>query len=119
MTARGKNCWLIGALLVVTGCGGSVPESIRALSSALPARADGQYAFIEDEDVKKQLILKDSLFQCKIDLEDQKTDSAACRCSEAHSADWRADCKDWLGSHTPPPSAPSPASPSPTPPPPA
>jgi hypothetical protein len=116
MTARKKGSRLFGVLILVTGCV-SVPPSIRVLSSALPSRADGQYAFIEDDDIKKQLILKDSLFQCKIDVEDGTKESAACRCSEAHSADWRADCKEWLGSHTPPPATVPTTSAPPTPPP--
>lgn len=107
-------CLAIGVSLVA-GCT-PVPQSIRVLAADLPARADGQYAFIDDDDVKKGLVMKDALFQCKIDTEDGVQPSAACSCAESDTADWRADCKGWLGAHTPPaPTAapPPPAAPSP------
>ena len=92
------------ALLVLgaAACGGGIPPSIRELSAQLPARADGQYAVL-DEGLRKQLVMKDSLLGCRIDLEDKKaeSDSPACRCSKSASADWKHDCKDWLGTHTP------------------
>ena len=86
----------------VAACGGGVPQSIRELSAQLPARADGQDALLEDG-LRKQLVMKDSLLGCRIDLEDKKTesDSPACRCSKSASADWKEDCKGWLGTHTP------------------
>lgn len=78
------------------------PESVRLFAAGLPERADGVYAGI-DLDARKMVVLNDALLQCKIDLEDGKaeSDSAACRCSRSASADWTADCKDWLGVHTP------------------
>lgn len=106
---------LIHALLTfAAGCGG-VPDSVRVYAAELPARADGQYGLL-DEPIRKQLVMKDSLLQCKIDLEDGKKeeDSAACQCSKSSSADWSADCKSWLGVHTPEPEpaeAPPPAPP--------
>lgn len=94
----------------VMSCSG-VPQSIRTAAAELPARADSQYAFLEDDDVRKQLVMKDALFQCKIDLEDkiEEAKSAACQCSTGHSAEWREDCKGWLGAHTPPGPSASPA----------
>jgi len=86
----------------IAACGGGIPQSIREISAQLPARADGQYAGLDDS-LRKQLVMKDSLLACRIDLEDKKTESEspACKCSASASADWKQDCKDWLGSHTP------------------
>ena len=79
---------------LATACG--VPTSIKLYAADLPSRADGQYALL-DESVKKQLVLKDSELQCAIDGD---AASAACKCSTS-AGDWLADCKAWLGSHTP------------------
>jgi hypothetical protein len=89
--------------LLVAACA-SVPESVKLYAADLPARADGQYAFISDDDIKKQLVLKDSELQCKIDVADGKTDekSPACLCTKS-TGDWLVDCKTWLGEHTPKP----------------
>ena len=88
--------------LVVSACGGAIPPSVREFSAELPARADGQYAVLDDP-IRKQLVMKDALLGCRIDLEDKKdeSDSPACRCTKSASADWKQDCKDWLGAHTP------------------
>jgi hypothetical protein len=104
-----------GALGGFVACGG-VPLSVKAYAADLPARADGQYAFLDDDDVRKQLVLKDSLLQCKIDVEEgaEESKSAACRCSTS-AGDWRADCKAWLGNHVPPAPAATPAAPAPAP----
>lgn len=90
-------------LLVAVGCGGVQP-SIREFAAELPARADGQYAPL-DLMIRKQLIMKDALLQCKIDLEDGRSEqqSASCRCAESASDDWLSDCRTWLGPHTPSP----------------
>lgn len=109
---------LLAVPLSIAACS-SVPESVKLYAADLPARADGQYVFVSDEDVKKQLVLKDSELQCKIDVAEGKTDekSAACQCSKS-TADWLVDCKPWLGDHTPKPApaptgsgAPAPGSP--------
>jgi len=100
--------------LAVAACSG-VPQSVRIYAAELPARADGQYALVSDDTVKKGLVTKDSELQCKIDLEDKKDESqsAACACAKS-SGDWRTDCKGWLGSHTP--AADAPPAPAPAPP---
>ena len=98
--------FLLLALVAVclSGCchAGSIPESVRRFASELPARADGQYAVLDDL-LRKQLVMKDAMLQYKIDLDDGKAepDSAACNCAESASADWLGDCKPWLGSHVP------------------
>ncbi|MBX3190087.1 MAG: hypothetical protein KF819_23880 [Labilithrix sp.] len=91
---------LVVALLTAS-CGG-IPPSVRQFATELPARADGQYALIPDDAVRKQLVMKDSALQCRIDQADGKTEveSGACKCMKS-IADWKADCKDWLGAHTP------------------
>jgi hypothetical protein len=88
-----------GALLV--GCG-TVPLSIRQYASELPARADGQYGVLDDA-IKKQLVMKDSLLQCRIDRYDgtKEEQSPSCKCANSAADDWLADCKTWLGTHTP------------------
>jgi hypothetical protein len=92
-------------LLMIAGacvaCG-AIPKPIRIYSAALPGRADGQYAVLDDS-IKKQLVLMDAALQCEIDQADKKKeeDSAACKCTKSSSADWTADCKGWLGAHTP------------------
>jgi len=104
---------LLATLLLVAGCG-SIPASVKMYAAALPARADTQYAFVSDDAVKKQLVLKDSELQCKIDIEEGQTEekSAACQCTKSNG-DWLVDCKAWLGEHTPKPSTP-PSTPSPS-----
>lgn len=96
--------WLARAAVVLLMVGGCyrIPASVRTFAGELPARADGQYATL-DEPVRKQLVMKDALLACRIDLEDGKkeAESAACRCSGSTSEDWVADCRDWLGSHAP------------------
>jgi hypothetical protein len=89
--------------MLMSGCGGSVPQSIRNFAIELKARADGQYAPL-DGLVKKQLVLKDAVLQCDIDQIDGKpeAESAACACARSSSEDWTADCKAWLGEHVPP-----------------
>jgi hypothetical protein len=101
MNNRRWGVWLFG-VIATTGC--SIPTSIRQYATELPARADGQYAVL-DEPLRKQLVMKDSELQCRIDLADGKTeaDSGACRCAKSASADWTQDCKGWLGPHTPHP----------------
>ena len=99
------RCLVMTACLTGLGlsaCGGAIPPSIRQFASELPARADGQYAVLDDA-LRKQLVMKDSLLACRIDLEDKKSesDSGACRCTKSASQDWKQDCKDWLGAHTP------------------
>ncbi len=88
-------------MLLVAGCS-PVPASVRLYAADLPARADGQYALLSDDSVKKQLVLKDSELKCKIDIEDGTTEekSAACQCTKSVN-DWLVDCKAWLGPHTP------------------
>jgi hypothetical protein len=99
------RCTLVLGLalgLSAAGCF-QTPPSIRTYASDLPARADGQYALLDDA-VKKQLVLKDAALQCSIDVDDGKTDgSSACTCAESANDDWTIDCKAWLGAHTPPP----------------
>jgi hypothetical protein len=93
--------WTAAALLLAGGCY-RIPKSVRTFAADLPTRADGQYAVLEDP-LKKQLVTKDALLQCRIDLEDGTTaaDSAACRCSTSASEDWVGDCRAWLGAHAP------------------
>jgi hypothetical protein len=80
----------------------AVPESIKRYAAELPTRADGQYAAIRDESVKKSLIVKDALLQCKIDEAEKPDDaSSACDCAKSTSPDWTTDCKAWLGNHVP------------------
>jgi hypothetical protein len=83
-----------------TGCF-HVPPSIKLYAAELPARADGQYAVLDDV-LKKQLVMKDALLQCAIDSDEgSQKDSAACKCAESAAEDWVADCKAWLGPHAP------------------
>lgn len=91
----------IAVALSAAACASAIPGSVRQFANELPSRADGQYAAL-DEPLRKQLVLKDSELQCRIDLADSKseTESAACRCAKSAS-DWKQDCKDWLGAHTP------------------
>ena len=105
-----KACWLVATpMLLGFGCAG-LPPSIRQFAAELPARADGQYALL-DPLIRKQLVMKDALLQCRIDLEDGLTEqqAASCRCAESASADWLADCHGWLGAHTPTADPPEPA----------
>lgn len=103
------NVRLTGALVLsVFGLGGcchtlSGPASIKAWAADLPARADGQYALIGDDAVKKSLVTKDAFLQCKIDVSEEtaEADSPACLCAKSHSSDWISDCRKWLGTHTP------------------
>ena len=91
----------IALSMALAGCY-RVPNSIRLYAADLPHRADGQYALIDDDGVKKSLVVKDALLQCSIDEEDKPGEtSAACLCAKSSSADWTLDCKAWLGSHTP------------------
>ena len=87
--------------LLAAGCS-SIPASVKLYAADLPLRADGQYALLSDDSVKKQLVMKDSELQCKIDIEEGKTEdtSAACKCTKS-VGDWLVDCKPWLGDHTP------------------
>ncbi len=103
--AKSVCSWAL-LLVLAGGCSG-VPESVKLYAADLPARADGQYALLEDDDVRKQLVLKDAELQCKIDTADDMPEekSAACGCAKS-AGDWRADCKGWLGNHTPAPPAP-------------
>lgn len=92
----------------------SVPASVKAWAADLPARADGQYALLGDDAVKKSLVTKDAFLQCKIDVSEEtaEADSPACQCAKSHSSDWISDCQKWLGTHTPqatPAPAPEPA----------
>jgi hypothetical protein len=94
--------------LVISGCGGAaVPQSVRDFAAELPARADGQYAPLDDL-VKKQLVLKDALLQCDLDQIDKKpeAESAACACARSSSDVWTSDCEGWLGQHVPAPATP-------------
>ena len=87
-----------------------IPDSVKLYAADLPARADGQYALIDDDATKKSLVLKDAMLACKIDVDEGKTEeqSPACQCAKSASPDWIADCKAWLGAHTPvPPPAPT------------
>jgi len=98
----------------MSGCT-KVPESVKLYAADLPARADGQYALIDDDAVKKSLILKDALLKCKIDEEQSSGEtSPACQCAKSSSTDWTSDCRAWLGDHTPKPTPPTPASAPPT-----
>jgi len=94
---------------VLAGCGGTMPESVKSYAGDLPARADGQYAPLPDP-VKKQLVLKDGMLQCDIDMHAgmAEKDSAACQCAKSTSTNWTDDCKAWLGAHTPTAPAPAP-----------
>lgn len=91
---------LLLALVTVPACA-SVPASVKLYAGGLPARADGQYAPLPDP-IKKQLVTNDSLLQCEIDVEGGTAEAAspACQCSKS-TGDWTADCKAWLGAHTP------------------
>jgi hypothetical protein len=93
--------WIVATSIALAGCA-KVPKSVREYAAALPGRADGQYATLDDV-IRKQLVTMDALLQCKIDVEDKKSesDSAACKCAKSSSADWTSDCRGWLGSHTP------------------
>jgi hypothetical protein len=93
----------VAAAVLLAGCY-RIPGSIRAYAAELPARADGQYAVL-DEPLQKQLVMKDALLQCRIDREDGKSEaeSMACRCATSASASWLDDCGGWLGEHTPRP----------------
>jgi len=95
---------VLAALLLSGGGCYRIPDSLRGLAAELPGRADGQYAPLDDE-LKRQLVTKDALLQCRIDREDgaEEADSAACRCSMTVSEPWTQGCKDWLGSHVPAP----------------
>jgi hypothetical protein len=102
---------------VSTGCCCHVPESIRVYAAGLPARADSQYALIDEDAIKKSLVLMDAMLACKIDEDDGKTEeqSPACQCAKSASPDWVTDCKGWLGAHTPTAAAPAPtAAPAPS-----
>jgi hypothetical protein len=86
----------------LTGCSSNIPKSVRTYAAELPARADGQYAALDDV-LRKQLVMNDALLQCSIDVTDgqSESESAACRCSTSASASWLDDCRAWLGNHTP------------------
>ena len=111
------SLWGLGTVLVLWSCGASIPPAVKAYAAELPARADGQYALL-DEPIRKQLVMKDALLQCEIDVAEGSTEAAsgACGCAKSSSSDWASDCKGWLGAHTPaadpstpePPAAPSP-----------
>ena len=109
------RCTLIIMPLLVAGCS-SVPASVKLYAAELPLRADGQYALLSDDSVKKQLVMKDSELKCKIDIEEGTAEdkSAACQCTKS-VGDWLVDCKAWLGAHTPAAPAPSTPTPPPTP----
>jgi hypothetical protein len=105
-----RRCLGVTALAAVPlGCY-AIPESVKLCAADLPARADGQYAMIDDDSVKKSLVTKDAMLQCRID-EDKKSGetSPACQCAKSSSPDWTVDCKAWLGEHTPKRSEPAPA----------
>jgi hypothetical protein len=108
---------LVAAAVLLAGCY-RIPGSIRAYAAELPARADGQYAVL-DEPLQKQLVMKDALLQCRIDREDgeSEADSMACRCATSASLSWLDDCGGWLGEHTPrpAPAVDAPAAPGPVP----
>jgi hypothetical protein len=95
---------IAAALLIAlaAGCASNIPKSVRTYAAELPARADGQYAALDDL-MRKQLVMNDALLQCSIDVTDGQTESesAACRCSTSASASWLDDCRAWLGNHTP------------------
>ena len=99
------------AMALGAGCG-SVPNSIKVYAADLPSRADGQYALLEDDSVKKQLVMKDSELQCAIDIAEGTAEekSPACQCSHSVT-DWLTDCKAWLGAHTPAPGPTGPTGP--------
>lgn len=103
----------LSVLCVLASACAGIPQSVRLYASNLPARADGQYALLSDADVKKQLVLNDSLLQCKIDTADgiDEAKSTACQCAES-TGDWLTDCKPWLGAHTPAAPPPTPPAPS-------
>lgn len=110
---QARSVWTVGTVLVLWGCGGAIPPAVKAYAADLPARADGQYALL-DEPIRKQLVLKDALLQCEIDVTEGSTEaaSAACGCAKSSSPDWVSDCKSWLGAHAPAPEAsPAPAAP--------
>lgn len=93
---------LLGASFALSACG-SIPLSVRTYAAGLPARADGQYALL-DEPLRKQLVLNDAGLQCAIDAADDKNEnSVACKCASSQSDDWLADCTPWLGTHAPQP----------------
>ena len=102
---RFTNGWAVmSALLLSAALGGccKVPDSIVTYAADLPARADGQYASITDDGVKKSLVVKDASLQCKIDAAEKPGEATpACQCAKSSSSDWTADCKAWLGDHTP------------------
>lgn len=104
------NCVLALCAAGLGACG--IPASIKLYAADLPQRADGQYAFIDDEDVKKGLIRKDAQLQCRIDEDDAA--AASCQCANGSSDDWRSDCKSWLGAHVPPAPATPTTEPTPT-----
>lgn len=90
--------------LCAIACSG-IPESVRLYAADLPARADGQYALLSDDLVKKQLVMKDAELQCAIDAKDgNEATAASCKCATS-AGDWLVDCKGWLGNHTPVPAA--------------
>src|SRR5882672_8087120 len=98
--------WVLVAAAVCAGVASAcchVPESVKLYAADLPARADGQYAMIDDDAMKKSLVTKDAMLACKIDVDEGKTEeeSQACQCAKSSSPDWIADCKGWLGAHTP------------------
>lgn len=98
-----KTCALATLLVALAaGCSSSIPKSVRTYAAELPARADGQYAALDDV-LRKQLVMNDALLQCSIDVSDgqAEAESAACRCSTSASASWLDDCRGWLGNHTP------------------
>jgi hypothetical protein len=101
---------------LVSGCC-NIPESVKLYAADLPARADGQYALIDDDATKKSLVTKDAMLACKIDVDEGKTEeqSPACQCAKSATLDWIADCKAWLGAHMPAAPAPAPtAAPAPS-----
>jgi len=93
---------VIAAAIVTIACR-TIPPSIQTYASALPGRADGQYALLDDP-IKKQLVTLDAMLQCDVDVFNKKheANSAACKCAKSSSSDWIADCRGWLGAHTPP-----------------
>lgn len=115
-TIRTSTLLLLSSILLA-GCY-RVPASIKLYAADLPHRADGQYALIDDDSVKKSLVVKDAMLKCKIDEEESSGEgSAACQCAKSASPDWTVDCKPWLGEHTPkaaPATPESPAAPAPT-----
>jgi hypothetical protein len=111
------SLWTVGTVLVLWSCGGAIPPAVKIYAAELPARADGQYALLDDS-IKKQLVMKDALLQCEIDVAEGSTEaaSAGCACARSSSEDWVSDCKSWLGAHAPAAEgSPAPAAP-PTPP---